>query len=394
MFAAIRMMGVRTRRRGCRRCRVDRRLISIVVRAVGAAVVAAGLPACSSTLDSNRAPVATVNIDPTSTTLSVGSSLAFRATVMDPDGRALTDREVFWASNDTTVATVSATGVVTAVRLGSAMIAASSEGKYAIATVAVAPVPVATVTVLPGSVELTVGDTTRLRAVTYDAQGQELTGRQILWTTSNSSVASVDASGLVTAVGEGSATISATSEGKTGTSQVTVRPAPVASVTVDPPSLTLNPGLSAGLTATPRDAHGNPLSGRAVTWTTDNSAVATVSADGTVTAVGLGTATITATCEGHSGTATVQVVPAPVARVDVSPSSVELGLLQSVLLTARTYDARGNELTGRPISWSSSDSTTAYVDQTGRVWGLLPGTAIISATSEGVSGTSTVTVRP
>lgn len=84
-------------------------------------------------------------------------------------------------------------------------------------------------------------------------------------------------------------------------------PTPVANVTVDPGTAVLAPQQTQQLTATPRDAQGNPLSGRTVTWTTSAQAVASVSTAGLVTAAGTGTATITATSEGRSGSATITV---------------------------------------------------------------------------------------
>src|SRR4051794_21005457 len=103
MLAGVRRMGVQRRQRARRSRDEERGLASTLARAVGVVVLLAGFVACSSTTDSNRPPVAAVDIDPASTTLSVGSSLAFSATVTDPDGQALTDRQIFWASNDTSV---------------------------------------------------------------------------------------------------------------------------------------------------------------------------------------------------------------------------------------------------------------------------------------------------
>src|SRR5260370_10432555 len=91
--------------------------------------------------------------------------------------------------------------------------------------------------------------------------------------------------------------------------------APVAAVSVTPPSLELTVGHTGQLTGTPRDAAGDPLADRVVTWASDNATVATVSVTGLVAAVSAGTATITATSEGHSGSATITVRPGPVAAV-------------------------------------------------------------------------------
>jgi len=150
----------------------------------------------------------------------------------------------------------------------------------------------------------------------------------VTWASDNAAVATVSATGLVTAAGVGTATLTATSEGQSGAATVTVLPVPVASVSVTPPSLGLTVGQTGQLTATPRDAAGNPLTGRVVTWASDNAAVATVSATGLVTAVSAGTATLTATSEGQSGTAMVTVTalitgldfPGNVNWPNVSPS--------------------------------------------------------------------------
>src|SRR5207253_1318029 len=130
-----------------------------------------------------------------------------------------------------------------------------------------------------------------------------LSGRVITWSSSNASVASVNGSGLVTGAGAGSATITATSEGQSGTSSVTVTFVPVASVTVNPPSASVQVGQTVQLTATPRDVNGNALPGRTVTWASTNTTVATVNGQGLVTTKVVGSATITATSEGQTGSA-------------------------------------------------------------------------------------------
>src|SRR3989449_10575693 len=113
----------------------------------------------------------------------------------------------------------------------------------------------------------------------------------------------VNGSGLVTAVATGAATITATSEGQSGTAVVTVSNVPVASVTVTPASASVQQGATVQLTATPRDANGTALSGRVVTWGSNNTAVATVSGSGLVSGAGAGAATTTATSGAERGAA-------------------------------------------------------------------------------------------
>ncbi len=135
-------------------------------------------------------------------------------------------------------------------------------------TVAGCVAPVAAVTVSPAAPTVQVGQTAQLTATPQDASGNPLTGRVITWQSSNGAVASVNSSGLVTAVATGAATITATSEGQSGTALVTVSNVPVASVTVTPASASVQQGATVQLTATPQDASGNPLgrAGRGGFW--------------------------------------------------------------------------------------------------------------------------------
>src|SRR2546425_2223827 len=118
----------------------------------------------------------------------------------------------------------------------------------------------------------------------------------------------VSSSGLVTGKVAGTAMITATSEGQSGTSTITVVHVPVASVAVAPSSATAQVGSTVQLTATPKDAGGNPLTGRTVTWASGNTSVATVSPSGLVSGAAVGPATITATSEGQNGSSAITVV--------------------------------------------------------------------------------------
>src|SRR5437879_6284477 len=336
--------------------------------------------------------VASVDVSPPSAAVVVGQTLQLAATPKDASGNPLSGRAVTWTSGNTAVATVSASGLVTAVAAGSATITASSEGRSGTAAITVNPPPVASVAVNPATASVQVGQTAQLTATPQDASGNPLSGRVVTWASSNTAIATVNASGLVSAVAAGSATITATSEGKSGSAAVTVTTVPVAAVAVTPASLSVQVGQTAQLTATPQDANGNPLSGRTVTWTSSNQAVATVNATGLVTGAAAGAATITATSEGKSGTAAVTVTPVPVASVAVTPASASIQTGGTIQLTATPKDANGKPLTGRTVAWTSANGAVATVSTSGLVTGVATGTTTITATSEGQSGTSSVAV--
>jgi Big-like domain-containing protein/calcineurin-like phosphoesterase family protein len=172
---------------------------------------------------------------------------------------------------------------------------------------------VKSVSVQPSSATVDVGHTVQLTAT---AKPRKVTS--FTWSSSNTSVATVSPTGLsptglVTGVAAGTATITAASGSARGTATITVRATtvPVASVTVTPNPASVGVGATVQLTATLKDANGNVLTGRTVAWTTNAAAVATVSSSGLVSGVAAGTATITATSEGKSGTSALTVTSAP-----------------------------------------------------------------------------------
>ena len=257
------------------------------------------------------------------------------------------------------------------------------------------PPPVASVLVAPLATTISPGQTAQLTATTLDAQGRNLANRVVTWSSTNPAIASVSTSGLVTAIAVGGpVTIVATSEGQDGSATVNVIPPPVASVSVSPPAPSTTPNAVVQLTSTLRDASGAVLTDRFVTWTTSNPAVATVSGSGLVTAVAVGgPVTISATSEGQTGTAAVTVVAPVVTTVSVSPAMASVASGGSTPLTAIVRDQNNIILTGRVVTWSSSNTAIASVSTSGVVTGIASGGPVtITATSEGKTGTASVTV--
>jgi hypothetical protein len=153
----------------------------------------------------------------------------------------------------------------------------------------------------------------------------------------------------------------------------------------------LSVGQAVTLSADVYQADGAPLKGAPVEWRSTNAAVATVSAEGRVVAVGTGTASIRASFAGVTGLYGITVRPR-VATVTLSPTSASLAPGGTQQLTATLLDANSNVLTGRAIAWSSSNAAVVAVSATGMVTAGSAGTATITATSEGRNGTATITV--
>ena len=216
----------------------------------------------------------------------------------------------------------------------------------------------------------------------------------LTWSSSNTSVATVNASGVVTAVGNGTATITVTTTDGTNISKtcsVTVR-TPVTGVTVSPTSLNLNAGSTYTLTKTVAPS---TASNQNVTWSSSNTNVATVNSSGVVTAVGNGTATITCTSSENSslkGTCSVTVTTA-VTSVTVSPTTLSLNVGGTYTLSKTVLPSTASNPN---VTWSTSSTSVATVDSSGKVTAVAKGTCTITCTSSADSskkGTCSVTVN-
>jgi trimeric autotransporter adhesin len=338
--------------------------------------------------------VTSVEITAASPSVRLGNTLTLTVQIRDADGGAVNTRAIVWSSSAPSIATVSSTGVVTALAAGTARIAASAFGRSGIFTVTVLPREVARVQLLPAAISLRVGTTATVQARAFDADNELLTDRPISWSSGNPAVASVSATGLVTAVAEGTTTISATSEGRSGQAAVSVTLAPVATIAVAPTVDTLPLAGTRTFTATVRDAGGAILSGRAIVWRSSIDTIATIASNGVVTAIAPGVTQLSATSEGRTGSATLVVLARLASSVTLTPATASLITGTTLTLTAQVTDASGNILVGRPIQFSSTAPDVATVSSTGVITGVAPGTARIVATSEGRTGSATITVVP
>lgn len=365
----------------------------VTALAAGTAVVRATVAgqADSAFITVSPQAIGTVTFDSVSSAaMFVNDRRTLSVTVRNPAGAVLTGRTIVWTSSNSTVATVSATGVVTAVGAGTTTIAAETGGRTAEATVTVID-RAASVSLTPSAVRVPRGRTDVLTAIIRNAAGVALTDRRaITWTTSSPTIATVNSDGTVTGVANGTASITATVEGISGVAAITVVD-PVATVLITPPSVTLSVGMTQQVTAAARDAKGAALTGRPVLWSSSNPSAVSVSASGVVSAVAPGSAVITATVEGVDAAATVTVLR-PVASVSVTPAQTNLFIGRTLQLAASARDAFGTTLTGRAVTWASSDPAVATISATGLVTAIATGTVTFTANVEGVEGSAVVTM--
>ena len=328
---------------------------------------------CTVKVSTKVVTVTSITLDKTSLSMKVGETETITATV-NPDNA--TDKSVVWGSSDVSIANVSG-GEVTAKKSGTAIITAKAGSCIAECTVSVS-VDVVSVTLDKTSIELATGETATLTAI---VKPDDATDKNVTWTSSDESVAKVD-NGRVTAVKAGKATITAKCSGKTAECAVTVT-VPTGSVTLDKTSLSLAVGETAQLTATVKPDNATDKN---VTWTSSDESVAKV-ANGKVTAVKAGKATITAKC-GDKTAECVVTVTVPTDSVTLDKTTLSLAVGETAQLTATVNP---DNATDKNVTWTSSDESVAKVAN-GKVAAVKAGKATITAKCGGKTTECTVTV--
>jgi uncharacterized protein YjdB len=341
-------------------------------------------------------PVSSVTVTPpTVSSLGVGASIQLSAAISPPNAA---DKSITWSSANTGIATVDSDGNVTAVAAGTTTISATSANGISGAaqiTVVVAATAATGVVVSPASLSLIVGNSAQLSAA---VEPEKVSNRNVTWSSSGTTVATVDSNGMVTAISAGTATITARSvltDTVTGACMVTVsEPTPdvilISSITLNKTSLNLTPPSgSETLTATvlPENA-----SNKTITWSSSNPSVATVGEDtGEVTAVAVGTTEIRATAADGSGVTAIcnVTVGIPVTGVTLDQTNLELNAGDERQLTAAITP---DNATNKAVTWQSSAPSVAAVDTTGKVTAKATGTAIITVTTIDREQTATCTV--
>ena len=333
---------------------------SVKAVAVGEATITAKYTFCGITYSAScKVCVPEIKLNKTSLSLYVGDTSTLTKTVTPSSA------SVSWLSSNTAVATVDSSGKVTAKGQGSATITAkfTYDGNIYSATCAVT-VDKPGVTFSPTSKSIYLGDTFTITANVKSG------GQAVTWSSSNTSVATVDSNGKVTGKGAGTATITAkfTYAGTTYSA--------TCSVTVEKPSLSFSPTSKSVYVSDSFTINATVKpSGQTVTWSSSNTSVATVDSSGKVTAKGTGSATITGkftyNSSTYSATCSVNVQGKP--GITLNKSSLSMYIGDTSTLTASVTPANSS------VSWSSSKTSVATVSSSGKITAISNGTATITA---------------
>jgi hypothetical protein len=342
-----------------------------------------------------RPALLSITVSPNQTSLPSGELEQLAATGNFSDGSTQNLTQSATWSSSSAVVNVNAQGVVTGVSSGVAQVSAAYQGVTGSASVTVGGPGLVAITVSPNQSSLPLGETKQLTAMGSFSDGstQNLTP-SATWISSSQAVASVNAQGIVTAVGVGATQLSATYQGITGVASVAVAQPVLLTITVSPSQSSLPLGETEPLIATGSFSDGSSRNlSQSAAWTS-SSAVASVNAQGVVTGINLGSALVSAAYQGITGSASVTVGTAALLSITVSPAQYSLPAGESTQLAAIGNFSNGStrNLT-QSATWSSS-SAIASVSAAGAVIANAVGASTISASAGSVTGSANLTVTP
>ena len=336
--------------------------------------------------------IKSLSFDNKNISIQKGSSLQL---IVKVNPTSLSSQKLIWSSDDSGVVTVDENGVITGIRNGVATITVtSSNGKTAtcVVTVVSEKVPVDKITLSPSKLEIDVNEESQISAV---IKPDNATDRELVWSSSDSSVVTVNNKGIVKGIKPGKVTITAkTKDGKVvSTMEVTVKaPKQIESLNFNADNVSVKKGktLQLMVEVTPTE-----LSNEKLTWTSSDPSVVSVDSNGVVKGLKEGTATITVTSSnGKTATCVVTVTTdtIPVESITLNPEDMDLVIGDTAQISATVNPSNA---TDRDIVWTSSNNNIATVNNNGVVTGVSEGTVTITAkTKDGkVVATCTVEVK-
>jgi len=335
-------------------------------------------------------------ITPANAALLLGTLQQFTATgtYSDHSSQDITD-SVTWSSSDISVASIAGGGLGTALTLGSVTISATSGSVTGSTTVNVQSAVLSSITVRPVKKKIAPFTSQQFQAIgTYtDGSTHNVTG-QVSWTSSNTAVATIGGSGRAKALTPGFTTITATLGSISGSSTLDVSNATIVSISVTPSGRTIAPDTRLTFAATGVFSdHTTQVITRDCTWASDNHAVATVGVGGTATAIGPGTANISATFTGVSGMAPLNVSSATLSSISVTPASAVLAPTTSANCVATgTFSDGSTQVITNIVTWTSSAPNVASVNSGGKVTAQSHGNATITAQLGSLSANCAIVV--
>jgi uncharacterized protein YjdB len=343
----------------------------------------------------NAATLQSITVTASSPSLVEGLTQQYMATGNYDNGTSVDiTSSVTWSSSDDLLAIVNTSGLATGLIAGAVRIKAASGATEGTAALLVNAATLQSITVTASNPNLVEGLTQQYTATAHYDNGStaDITS-SVTWSSSDIPLATVNTSGLATAIAAGAVTIKAASGAIEGTAALTVNAATLQSITVTAPSPSLVEGLAQQYKATGNYNNGSTAEiTSSVTWSSSDITLATVNTSGLATAISAGAVTIKAVSGAIEGTAALTVNAATLIDITIEPAdpTIGVGLTQSLTATGNYNNGSTSDLTSSVI-WSSNDIALATVNGSGLATGIAEGSTTISATSGVVVGLTTLT---
>ncbi|MBS1805884.1 MAG: Ig-like domain-containing protein [Acidobacteria bacterium] len=352
----------------------------------GSVIATATSGSVSGTLVVTINGVSTIDVVAPNPSLASGSTEQLTATAVfsDHSTKSITS-DAAWQSSDNTVAVVSPSGLLTALKSGNVTVTATWNSISGNAAVSVTAGALSSITIMPAAFSVASGQSKQLSVLGVYADGtsQDVTS-QAAWN-SSTAAASVDSTGLVTGSSAGTSTITATIGSKSASALATVSAALLQTISVNPLTASIATGQTQAFTAYGNFSDGSQTDiSNSASWASSATNYATVDPTGLATGVSAGVSTISASSGSATpGSAALTVSPAVLTEIDIAPDAqyIPVGGQLQLSLTGTYSDGSTQDITAS-ATWSSSDSTLASVD---------PGTGIVSGVANSNNNPVTIT---
>jgi trimeric autotransporter adhesin len=335
-----------------------------------------------------------ISVTPEDLTLPIGISQQYIASAIYSDG-SIEDlvSGVTWSSSTTSVATIDANGLATIIAAGSTTITATVGAFTDTTTITVVPAHLTSITLSPASVSIAPGTRQQFVATGNFDDGSTQVLTSALWSSSAISVLTMDASGLGVAVGPGTSTVTAISGTISATASVTVTNATLVSLAIAPLASSMPAGAVKQFTATGTfsDNSSEDMT-NSVLWSSSDASIATIDNSGIATSIAVGSTTITAEWGAITQSTTLTVSNVTLVSITISPANPRLEVHTSLKFTATGNYSDGSTSTLANVSWRSSKNNFANVRGSGILHAKKAGNLTLSASSSGITGTTTVII--
>ena len=350
-----------------------------------------------------------ISVTPTSSSMAAGLTLQYTATGNYSDGTSKVIQSPSWSSSTQSVATTSATGLITSIAAGSSTITASANGMSGSTTLTVTAATLQSITVTSSASSVAAGLTAQFTATGHYSDGTSQVIQSPTWSSSSTANATISSTGLATTLLPGNTVITATSNGVTGTTgstNLTITAAVLQSIAVSATSTNIPSDYREQFFATGNYSDGSSQNLPSASWSSSTTTVATVSSAGLVTSTQSGTTTISALVNGITGSLAVTVTAATPSSISYVenygtssylpqasiPTTLYLGSVIQITPLVLFSDGTSMILSSVPVTGTTSTNTVVTIGPTGILTPVAPGTATVSVSYYGLTTSITFTV--